>query len=241
MCHTEQLILFSVGVDGCSDPRANSRHTRLNQEVIVRFQPQSLRGWPRERLTQLFQNYNRCYWGGRLPQCTVECARVSGEDVRYYGWTASRRLILIDPVFHENEADIRETLLHEMVHVAVGFGAGHGTRFLYEIERLMREGAPISFHHALRYARLANRLSARKRFDYLCEESDLRRVEYREFLRPPRDVVPLPNKATRIRECFCSDFCTVFKSERSSIFCRWALEELMGLRDIRSEGLSCKP
>jgi hypothetical protein len=199
------------------------------------FERRCSKGWPRERLIQLFQNYNRCYWGGRLPQCTLECARLFDEGVEFYGLAARRRLILIDPVLHRNDTDIRETLLHEMVHVAVG--GGHGTRFLYEIERLMREGAPISFRHTLRYARGTKRLNTRKRIGRLGEESDLRAVEYREFLRPPRDIVPLPNKRTRIGEYFCSDFCTVFKSERGSIFCHWALEEWMGLRDTRSEDL----
>jgi hypothetical protein len=223
----EQLGLFWIRVDGCADLRSGSPqngryYEHSNRGLIVRWQRRTDTKWSRQSLLRLSRDYNQWYWGGRLPEALIVCARLFDESGEFYGMAAGRTLILIDPALHKNSADIRETLLHEMVHIAVG--GGHGKRFLREIERLMREGAPISFRHVLRYARYTRRFNPGNVRDFAEREDD-----YREFLRPPRNLVPVPGGKTGIDECFCSKFCNVFKAERSSIFCAWALEDWFGL------------
>src|SRR3989442_4411022 len=80
-------------------------------------------------LQLLFDQYNRQYFGGKLPRYRV---MVSKNLPRDGNCDNKRRLILI------NSSDQSRTLLHEMCHIGAG---GHGKRVLSKLRRLASLGS----------------------------------------------------------------------------------------------------
>jgi SprT-like family len=96
--------------------------------------------WTVDRLQRLYSRYNKVYWRGKLPRCDIRIenkARFSRGCCNPKG-----KIILIDIRAHRSARAIYETLLHEMVHVAVN-GTRHGNKFLGVMECLLRKGAPV--------------------------------------------------------------------------------------------------
>src|SRR5712692_4305662 len=180
--------------------------------------------WSSKRLERLYQRYNRLYWGGRLPNCYLAPVKLSALDPTSpypggvsFGVTDARKRIVVDVSVHRSDRAVRETLLHEMVHVALGCGA-HKQRFIHELERLAQMGAPLSFSHLIDcgLSHWGNQFALRMR---AAEDAAARAVvaEYRAYLRfgavskaSRGDVVPHAKGRLRLRQCFCSPFCRVF-------------------------------
>ena len=80
--------------------------------------------WTEHRLQRLFVRYNCRFWHGRLRGVRV-C--ISPLERCYGQWVYKHREIRIDIERHENDREIRSTLLHEMCHVAAG--PDHNTKF----------------------------------------------------------------------------------------------------------------
>lgn len=79
----------------------------------------------------LFTEYNKRYFGGRLPRYKVLLPNDRSRCER------DKRRIYINP----QRGDVSVILLHEMVHATVG--KGHGKVFLDEIGRIAKLGAPL--------------------------------------------------------------------------------------------------
>jgi hypothetical protein len=95
--------------------------------------------WTEPRLQLLFARYNRRFWRGLLPSVRARIAKL----VDCYGeWDEERGEIRIDINRHPNDREVRSTLLHEMIHVVAG--EGHGSKFWFQIERLLRQKAPVT-------------------------------------------------------------------------------------------------
>jgi len=100
--------------------------------------------WTESRIRRIFDRYNDRYWRGRIPRYNVV---LGGENPTgpFGFWDPRRKIIRIFPASHKNDAVIRSTLLHEMVHAHLKREARiHGEKFWFEVERLLRKGAPIS-------------------------------------------------------------------------------------------------
>src|SRR5262249_26676054 len=63
-----------------------------------------------------------------------------------FGCTEDKqRLVIVDVARHHSDKAVRDTLLHEMCHVAAGpRKLGHGSGFFKQLERLLRQKAPVS-------------------------------------------------------------------------------------------------
>jgi hypothetical protein len=96
-----------------------------------------------DQLAKLFDDLNKAYWRGRLPLFVVETARFT-DPVCVGECRFSERKIRLDVSCLKDGDWTRSTLLHEMIHLAVGpRQPAHGTKFFAELERLLRKGAPI--------------------------------------------------------------------------------------------------
>ena len=95
--------------------------------------------WTEPRLQLLFTRYNRRFWRGLLPTARVRIAELVD---CYREWDEERSEISIDIKRHPNDREVRSTLLHEMVHVVAG--EGHGSKFWFQIERLLGQKAPVT-------------------------------------------------------------------------------------------------
>lgn len=99
------------------------------------------------RLQRLFADYNDRYFGGRLPQETaVRWSRKVAE--KCCEGDCGFRGIRLNPQLRHDEEGLRQTLLHEMVHLlAEGepqnplTWTDHGTWFKRQMRRLERQGA----------------------------------------------------------------------------------------------------
>lgn len=100
--------------------------------------------WDEQRLTRLFDRYNRRYWSGRLPRYHM----VVGPDTEHTNalgtCCARHRIIHINVACHESDRKVRSTLLHEMAHAATKKGRVHEVYFFAQLEKLLRKGARIS-------------------------------------------------------------------------------------------------
>lgn len=91
----------------------------------------------RTSVSQLFDEYNRRYWRGRLPRYRV-IRRALPPDLLGRCSDARRTILLQKDLEPER---MRLTLLHEMCHIgAVGPGFDHGPRFLRKVRRLVQLG-----------------------------------------------------------------------------------------------------
>ena len=98
--------------------------------------------WSVERLRRLFERYNRIYWRGKLSGYRVVMVDLSANHAIGYCNRREKR-IEIDIDQHTSDHEVRATLLHEMAHAAAR-EPGHSVRFFYQMERLIRLGAPVT-------------------------------------------------------------------------------------------------
>ena len=85
------------------------------------------------RLSERFAEFNRLYFGGRLPQYRILISSAAGAG------DCNRRLRRIRLAEAPTNVMVGR-LVHEMTHAAVGYG--HGQRFKAELQRLRAAGAP---------------------------------------------------------------------------------------------------
>ncbi len=89
-------------------------------------------------LTEMFDGFNREYFGGRLPRYRVRLAALTAEGILGH-CDGRRRLIRLRRGL---EGDgIRGALLHEMCHVGV---SGHGPRFMRRLHRIARHEPAVA-------------------------------------------------------------------------------------------------
>lgn len=99
----------------------------------------TLTRWTQKRLVAQYQRYNQRYWDGKLEPYNIKigtCRRCQG-FVHHGSLT-----ITIDVADHVSDDDVRLTLLHEMVHVAVFDLPAHSFVFWQEVDRILGAGAP---------------------------------------------------------------------------------------------------
>ncbi len=109
--------------------------------------------WTDERLTRLFERYNKRFWSGKLPtyRVVVTTSRTGGLCDR------RKRQILMNVESFRSDSEIRRMLLHEMAHI---IALGHGKLFQRELERLIRAGA-MTLHTELKAYRDPLRITSR--------------------------------------------------------------------------------
>lgn len=88
-------------------------------------------------LERLYHRYNQLFFSGCLPRFVVNVCRL---DKGIKGdCNPCARTIAIDLEQHDDEADVRSTLAHQMLHIEI---FGHGAEFWREAERILTLGAP---------------------------------------------------------------------------------------------------
>jgi hypothetical protein len=99
--------------------------------------------WTITRLERLYARYNRQFWRGRLRNTPVRIAPMDG-NLGLYQENPGK--ITVDIRKHKSDRQVRSTLLHEMAHAAADERNGevHGSKFWSQIERLLRQNAPIT-------------------------------------------------------------------------------------------------
>jgi hypothetical protein len=96
--------------------------------------------WTERRLERLFARYNHRFWQGRLTTARISITKLDDCQGK---WDPRQREIRIDIDTHTSDRCVRSTLLHEMCHQAAP-GGGHGSKFWVQLERLLRQKAPIT-------------------------------------------------------------------------------------------------
>lgn len=99
------------------------------------------------QLDLLFDQLNTLHFRGQLPDVKVmwgeDLDRLDVGDYRLKGMTDGR-IILVKPALKNDDADVRRTLCHEMVHVrlitAGHESTAHGDPFQRELRRVFEEG-----------------------------------------------------------------------------------------------------
>ena len=80
------------------------------------------RTWTNESLTALYTEYNKQYFGGRLPEFKVLMADLNPTflivGISFGRVDMLQGRILLTVQFHPNDFEVRTTLLHHMAHVA---------------------------------------------------------------------------------------------------------------------------
>lgn len=147
--------------------------------------------WTEKRLQYLFSHYNQRFWRGRLLHVHIRIRNLTNDGGPVFGrieWKQREILINIDA--HTTDRAIRATLLHEMAHLATPRKERHDSEFWAQIERLLRQRAPLTvsscetpglgiFHDVVparfRLARRAlNRVEKKRRLDvekFACESA----------------------------------------------------------------------
>jgi hypothetical protein len=92
----------------------------------------------------MYRELNERLWGGRLPEYAVKLWSRKGmgaeddNDLGYADGSCDRRAREIRLLRGMPAERTRRTLLHEMCHVAAGYG--HGEKFVRQLRRLARAG-----------------------------------------------------------------------------------------------------
>jgi predicted metal-dependent hydrolase len=87
-----------------------------------------------------YRRYNERYWNGELPaSVSINFAKLK----RCSGLTKGNGEIFLDPAQHFDDRALRHSLLHEMLHIASLDHPAHNLAFWEEVERILRQGAPI--------------------------------------------------------------------------------------------------
>jgi hypothetical protein len=102
--------------------------------------------WTDRRLRRLFERYNVKFWAGKLPAVKLVAADYSSDGGELGAYFPRALRIVIHAEKCGTDRKVRDTLLHEMCHVAVGRKAGHGPKFNDELIRLYLKGAPLIMH-----------------------------------------------------------------------------------------------
>lgn len=133
------LYLAACSFDSSRDPKsASAEQTTLDASRDKPADPQ---------LDLLFDQLNTLHFSGRLPDVKVLWAedldRFDIGDYRLNGMTDGR-IILIKPALLNDDAEVRRTLCHEMVHVKL-IAAGrastaHDAPFQDELRRVFEDG-----------------------------------------------------------------------------------------------------
>jgi len=94
--------------------------------------------WVAEGLAGLYAHYNRVYFGGRLPTFRIVAAEPKTFFITgtYEEESSTIYVYLTDRIWIEL---LRETLIHEMVHVSIASGE-HDERFRAELHRVAEMG-----------------------------------------------------------------------------------------------------
>ncbi len=108
----------------------------------------TLTRWTRKRLLAQYQRYNRRYWRSELEPYNIKIARCRRCNGFVHHLSST---ITIDVARHFSDEDVRLTLLHEMVHVAVFDSPAHSFDFWREVNRILGMGAPAELVNS--YAR----------------------------------------------------------------------------------------
>lgn len=96
-----------------------------------------------KELRALFDEFNGRYFDGRLPPCAIRTGVKLRARDHVAGWChATKPIIMIRRVL--SKADSIGTLLHEMVHAAVGPSQGHNKRWALEMVRIQELGASFT-------------------------------------------------------------------------------------------------
>jgi SprT-like family len=106
--------------------------------------------WTQRRLEILFQEYNAQYFNGRLKNWGVAIGSLDKHKAIGLCESAWKQLHIDTDriqIAAESSAsaddEVRSTLLHEMAHAAAR-RMGHGYEFWEQIEKLLRQGAPVT-------------------------------------------------------------------------------------------------
>lgn len=103
--------------------------------------------WTTRRLRRLYHRYNQLYFRGRLSHYRITAGPLDGRIIGTCEW--SKRAITIDVEKQPSDRELRGTVLHEMAHAAAEKGEhGHGIHFFAQVEKLLRQGAPITVNIA---------------------------------------------------------------------------------------------
>jgi predicted metal-dependent hydrolase len=100
---------------------------------------------PWEKGLHLYETYNIRYFRQQLPIVKVGFYKKMGKTE--HGFTLRpvgakfAQVICLNPYFEKWGDVLRQTLLHEMIHVKQGCKLGHGPKFKKELKRLINEGA----------------------------------------------------------------------------------------------------
>ena len=106
-----------------------------------KFYPSQFERW--EKGEQLYEQYNEEYFNYRLPVVKVGFYKMKNCYGVIFKIHNARFVshICLNPFFKDYETTLRQTLLHEMVHVLHNNKYGHGPKFKKEIKRLLLLGA----------------------------------------------------------------------------------------------------
>lgn len=99
-------------------------------------------------LQDIYQSYNRQYWGGKLPAATVVWTGLKDRFGETEEEDDGRFLVRLDSVKNQERNVAKTTILHEMCHIRTWKETCHQTgkrddcrRWLAELHRIMLEGA----------------------------------------------------------------------------------------------------
>ena len=100
--------------------------------------------WTDARLTRLFERYRQRYWPTSR-QLKAYRMQASSLSEAYGQCDSEARVLLIDVARHPSDREVGATVLHEMIHAAVGRVTRiHGAAFWAELERLLARRAPVT-------------------------------------------------------------------------------------------------
>ena len=102
------------------------------------------------QLPRMYRKYNRLYFSGKLPVNLEVAFETEGKNLR--GWGVTDYICDSHGCYHPTKILINRslkvcrgwasmTLLHEMVHVELPYGASHGPRFQARMRKLASQGA----------------------------------------------------------------------------------------------------
>lgn len=93
---------------------------------------------------RLYDDYNRLYFGSKLPPVPVKWSRKHTESCRGKCVYQPQMVIYLNPSLKKWERTWAMTLLHEMVHVEQRHDVrakDHGRKFQNRMKQLVRQGA----------------------------------------------------------------------------------------------------
>lgn len=93
---------------------------------------------------RVYDDYNRLYFGGKLPPVPVKWSRKHTQDCRGLCVYQPKLAIYLNPRFKKWERIWAMTLIHEMVHVEQRHDVrakDHGRKFQNRMKALVRQGA----------------------------------------------------------------------------------------------------